>query len=49
MYSKDLEAFVTIVALSFVLLRVTHLDGVDSLADQIHDFAHSRRIILAPC
>ena len=37
-----------IVAPLFVLLRVTHLDGVDSLADQIKDFAHGQRIILAP-
>ncbi len=49
MYSKDLEVFVTIVTLSFVLLRVTYLDDVDSLTDQIYDFAYSRHIILAPC
>jgi len=33
MYSKDLEVSVTIVALSFVFLRVTYLDGVDFPAD----------------
>jgi hypothetical protein len=46
---KDLDVFVAIVALPLVLLRVTNLDGVDCLADQIHDFAHGWRIILALC